>query len=122
MTSYVPSVDGTQIAFDRLGRGPPVIVVSGIFCARQTTQELTEQLAQQFSGINYDRRGRGQSGDTVPYSVEREVEDLGALITEAGGTASVYGHLFGCAACPERSGRRVAHHPANTARAALRAR
>jgi len=95
MTSYVTSADGTQIAFDRFGQGSPVVVVSGIFCDRQTTQELAEQLAQQFSVINYDRRGRGDSGDTAPYAVEREVEDLGALIAEAGGTASVYGHSSG---------------------------
>jgi len=95
MTSHVTSVDGTQIAFDRLGQGPPVVVVSGMFCDRQTTRELAEQLAQRFSVINYDRRGRGESGDTAPYAVEREVEDLGALITEAGGTASVYGHSSG---------------------------
>jgi pimeloyl-ACP methyl ester carboxylesterase len=95
MTSYVTSADGTQIAFDRLGQGPPVVVMSGMFCDRQTTRELAEQLAQQFSVINYDRRGRGDSGDTAPYALEREVEDLGALIAEAGGTASVYGHSSG---------------------------
>ena len=95
MASYVTSADGAQIAFDRFGQGSPVVVVSGIFCDRQTTQELAEQLAQQFSVINYDRRGRGDSGDTAPYAVEREVEDLGALIAEAGGTASVYGHSSG---------------------------
>ena len=95
MTSYVTSVDGTQIAFDRFGDGPPVVVVSGMFCDRQTTQELAERLGQQFTVINYDRRGRGQSSDTAPYAVEREVEDLGALITEVGGTASVYGHSSG---------------------------
>ena len=95
MTTYVTSVDGTRIAFDRLGEGPPVVVVSGIFCDRQTTQGLAEQLAQQFSVINYDRRGRGESGDEAPYAVEREVEDLGALIAEAGGVASVYGHSSG---------------------------
>jgi pimeloyl-ACP methyl ester carboxylesterase len=95
MTSYVTSADGTRIAFDRLGRGSPVVVVSGIFCDRQTTRDLAEQLAQQFSVINYDRRGRGDSGDTAPYAVEREVEDLDALIAEAGGTASVYGHSSG---------------------------
>lgn len=95
MTSFVTSMDGTRIAFDRLGQGPPVVVVSGIFCHRQTTQELAEQLAQNFSVINYDRRGRGESGDTAPYAVEREVEDLEALIAEAGGTASVYGHSSG---------------------------
>jgi pimeloyl-ACP methyl ester carboxylesterase len=95
MTRYVTSADGTRIAFDRLGQGPPVVVVSGMFCDRQTTQQLAEQLAQQFSVINYDRRGRGESGDTAPYAVGREVEDLGALIAEAGGTASVYGHSSG---------------------------
>jgi pimeloyl-ACP methyl ester carboxylesterase len=95
MTSYVTSIDGTQIAFDRIGHGPPVVVVSGIFCDRQRTQSLAEQLAGQLSVINYDRRGRGESGDTAPYAVEREVEDLRALITEAGGAASVYGHSSG---------------------------
>lgn len=95
MTSYVTSADGTRIAFDRLGEGPPVVVLSGIICDRRTTRALAEELAHQFSVINYDRRGRGESGDTTPYAVEREVEDVGALITEAGGTASVYGHSSG---------------------------
>lgn len=95
MTRYVTSVDGTQIAFDRLGQGPLVVVVSGMFCDRQTTRELAERLARQFSVINFDRRGRGDSGDAARYAVEREVEDLGALIAEAGGTASVYGHSSG---------------------------
>ena len=53
---------------------------------------FSAQLAQRFTLINYDRRGRGDSGDTAPYAVEREIEDLGALIAVAGGTASVYGH------------------------------
>ena len=95
MTRYVTSVDGTRIAFDRLGQGPPVIVVSGIFCDRTTTQPLAEQLAQGFSVLNYDRRGRGESTDRAPYAVAREVEDLAALIVEAGGAASVYGHSSG---------------------------
>jgi pimeloyl-ACP methyl ester carboxylesterase len=95
MTDYVTSVDGTRIAFDRFGQGPSVVVVSGMFCDRQTTRKLAERLAQQFTVINYDRRGRGESGDTAPYAVEREVEDLGALIAGAGGTASVYGHSSG---------------------------
>jgi pimeloyl-ACP methyl ester carboxylesterase len=95
MTNYVTSADGTRVAFDRLGEGPAVVVVSGMFCDRQTTRELAEQLAQQFTVINYDRRGRGESGDTKPYAVEREVEDIGALIAEAGGAASVYGHSSG---------------------------
>jgi pimeloyl-ACP methyl ester carboxylesterase len=95
MTSYVTSADGTRIAYDRLGDGPPVVIISGIFCTRQTTQQLTEALAERFSVVNYDRRGRGESGDTPPYAVAREVEDLAALIVEAGGSASVYGHSSG---------------------------
>ena len=95
MTTYVTSRDGTPIAFDRLGQGPPVLVVSGMFCDRDTTKELAGLLGQHFSVINYDRRGRGESGDTAPYAVEREVEDLAALIDEAGGEAAVYGHSSG---------------------------
>lgn len=95
MTSYVSSADGTSIAFDHLGQGSVVVIVSGMFCVRQTTQPLAEQLAQRFAVINYDRRGRGESGDTAPYAVDREVEDLDALIAEVGGTAAVYGHSSG---------------------------
>ena len=95
MTDFAVSNDGTRIAFDRLGEGPPVVLSSGIFCTRTTTQALAEELAQRFSVINYDRRGRGESTDTAPYAVEREIEDLGALIAEAGGAASVYGHSSG---------------------------
>jgi pimeloyl-ACP methyl ester carboxylesterase len=97
MTSFVTSLDGTRIAFDRLGEGPTVVVVSGMFCDRQTTRELAEQLAGAATVINYDRRGRGESGITAPYAVEREVEDLGALLDEAGGTGAVYGHSSGAA-------------------------
>jgi pimeloyl-ACP methyl ester carboxylesterase len=95
MTSYVTSADGTKIAFDQIGEGPSVVVVSGMFCDRRTTQALAERLAQQFSVINYDRRGRGESGDTPPYAVAREVEDVAALIDEVGGSASVYSHSSG---------------------------
>jgi uncharacterized protein YdhG (YjbR/CyaY superfamily) len=95
VVTHVTSADGTRIAFDRLGQGPAVVVVSGMFCDRQTTQGLAEQLAHQFTVINYDRRGRGDSSDTQPYAVDREIEDLDALIAEAGGSASVYGHSSG---------------------------
>ena len=95
MTSYVTSADATPIAFDHLGDGPPLVIVSAMFCDRQTTRELAERLGTRFTVINYDRRGRGDSGDTPPYAVDREVEDLAALIAEAGGTASVYGHTSG---------------------------
>jgi len=93
----VSSPDGTPIAFDRLGDGQPVIVVGGAMCDRALTGPTAKELAKRFTVINYDRRGRGDSGDTAPYAVERELEDLGALIAEAGGRASVYGHSSGAA-------------------------
>jgi pimeloyl-ACP methyl ester carboxylesterase len=67
----------------------------GAMCDRALTGSTAEELAKQFTVLNYDRRGRGDSGDTGPYAVEREIEDIGALIVEAGGTASVYGHSSG---------------------------
>jgi pimeloyl-ACP methyl ester carboxylesterase len=91
----VTSRDGTPIAFDRLGDGPPVIMVCGAMCARALMRPTAEELAKHFTVFNYDRRGRGDSGDTAPYAVEREIEDIGALVIEAGGTASVYGHSSG---------------------------
>lgn len=93
----VESKDGTSIAFERFGEGPPVIIVDGALCDRTANRSAAEELAKDFMVINYDRRGRGDSGDTAPYAPEREVDDLGALITEAGGTASVYGHSSGAA-------------------------
>jgi pimeloyl-ACP methyl ester carboxylesterase len=89
------SADGTVIAFDRYGDGPPVIMTVGAFNTRSQTEPLARALAQQFTALNYDRRGRGDSGDTTPYSVEREIEDLGALIAAAGGSASLFGHSSG---------------------------
>jgi pimeloyl-ACP methyl ester carboxylesterase len=91
----VTSSDGTPIAFERLGDGPPVIMVCGAMCDRALMRPTAEELAKQFTVFNYDRRGRGDSGDTVPYAVEREIEDIGALLVEAGGTAFVYSHSSG---------------------------
>ena len=91
----VTSRDGTPIAFDRLGDGPPVIMVCGAMCDRALMRPTAEELAKHFTVFNYDRRGRGDSADIAPYAVEREIEDIGALIIEAGGTASVYGHSSG---------------------------
>ena len=91
----VTSADGTRIAFDRLGAGPPVVVVGGQLCDRALTRPMAEELASRFTVFNYDRRGRGESEDTAPYAVEREIEDLAALIAEAGGTAAVYAHSSG---------------------------
>lgn len=90
----VQSKDGTAIAFDRYGEGPAVVLVGGAFQHRAIdpgTAHLAELLAERFTVFHYDRRGRGDSGDTAPYAVEREVEDLEALIEEAGGSASVFG-------------------------------
>ncbi len=93
----VTSSDGTRIAFDRLGDGPPVVLVCGQSTDRSSNAPLTTLLAEHFAVFNYDRRGRGDSGDTLPYAVEREVEDIDALISEAGGSASVFGVSSGAA-------------------------
>jgi pimeloyl-ACP methyl ester carboxylesterase len=91
------SNDGTTIAYDVRGQGPPLILVGGAFSYRTYPQtiKLAELLAQRHTVITYDRRGRGDSGDTPPYRVEREIEDLGALIEAAGGTAHVLGQSSG---------------------------
>lgn len=89
------SRDGTTIAFDRLGEGPAVILVGGASTTRLANAELAALLAEQFSVFNYDRRGRGDSGDMAPYAVEREFEDLDAVIGEAGGSASLFGASSG---------------------------
>jgi len=93
-----PSKDGTLIAFDREGQGPAVVLVCGGSTDRMMANApLAAQLAPHFTVFNYDRRGRGDSADTPPYAVEREVEDLDAIIREAGGSASVYGTSSGAA-------------------------
>ena len=89
------SADGTTIAFDRYGGGPPIIMTAGAFNTRSTTEPLGRALQQRFTVLNYDRRGRGDSGDTTPYAVDREIEDLGALIAAAGGAAAVFGYSSG---------------------------
>jgi pimeloyl-ACP methyl ester carboxylesterase len=91
----VTSRDGTKIALDILGEGPPVIFVGGALAGRSAGAPLTAALARNFTVLNYDRRGRGDSGDTQPYAVDREVEDIAALIAEAGGTAHLIGGSSG---------------------------
>jgi pimeloyl-ACP methyl ester carboxylesterase len=96
--NQVISKDGTGIAFDRLGEGPALILVGGAFQHRAIdprTAQLAALLAQHFTAFHYDRRGRGDSSDTQPYTVEREVEDLDVLIKEAGGSAFVFGMSSG---------------------------
>jgi pimeloyl-ACP methyl ester carboxylesterase len=89
--SMVTSRDGTAIAFDRAGQGPAVILVGGGLADRMENAPLAPELARTFTVYNHGRRGRGESRDTPPYALDREIEDLDALIAEAGGSA----HLFG---------------------------
>jgi pimeloyl-ACP methyl ester carboxylesterase len=93
----VTSADGTLIAFDQLGFGPPLVLVAGASCDRAVDARLAEELGRHFTVLNYDRRGRGDSTDTLPYAVEREVEDLGVLLDAAGGNATVVGLSSGAA-------------------------
>ncbi|WP_188195507.1 alpha/beta fold hydrolase [Nonomuraea sp. SYSU D8015] len=86
----VTSKDGTSIAYDRQGRGPAVVLVGGGLDDGSENAPLAAELAGRCTVYNYARRGRGGSGDTPPYAVEREIEDLAALIAEAGGSAHVY--------------------------------
>lgn len=79
-TDEVRSADGTTIAYETAGDGPPIILVGGAFNDRSTTRPLATELAADFSVYGYDRRGRGGSGDTAPYAVQREIEDVAALI------------------------------------------
>lgn len=105
MTETVTSADGTAIAYDRQGDGPALIIVGGALNTRQSPGELLGLLASRFTVIAYDRRGRGDSGDTQPYAIEREVEDLAALIEAAGGSAFVYGHSSGAILALEAASR-----------------
>jgi pimeloyl-ACP methyl ester carboxylesterase len=91
----VASQDGTTIAFDRAGDGPPLILVNAGPTDRNVNAALAGLLAAQFTVLNYDRRGRGDSGDTAPYAVDREYEDLDAVIDAGGGSACVFGNSGG---------------------------
>ncbi|WP_167043666.1 alpha/beta hydrolase [Salinibacterium sp. ZJ454] len=95
MTQTVHSPDGTYIAYDRSGDGPPLIIIGGAFNTRHTAAALTPLLEPHFSVFQYDRRGRGDSTEVGPWTVQREIEDLGLLIEAAGGEAFVYGHSSG---------------------------
>ena len=92
----VTSRDGTSIFYDRLGDGPPVVLVTGGSVDRSSNAGLAAELAGRgFTAYNYDRRGRGPSGDTPPYAIEREIEDIAAVIEVAGGRAHLYGSSSG---------------------------
>jgi pimeloyl-ACP methyl ester carboxylesterase len=91
MDKKILSRDGTPIAYERTGHGPAVILVSGAMSTGGTVAPLAVPLSERFDVLVYDRRGRGASGDTAPYAVAREVEDLAALIEAAGGEACLCG-------------------------------
>ncbi|MEU6645205.1 alpha/beta hydrolase [Saccharomonospora sp. NPDC046836] len=95
----VTSRDGTRIAYEKVGSGEPLVLVDGAMCYRGQgpMRPLAAQLSGDFTVYTYDRRGRGESGDTKPYAPERELEDLQALLEEAGGSAYVFGASSGAA-------------------------
>jgi pimeloyl-ACP methyl ester carboxylesterase len=90
------SQDGTTIAYDKKGQGPVLILVLGALNRRSQGKKLTGLLSDRFTVVSYDRRGRGDSTDALPYTTYKEVEDLEALINEVGGSAYLYGHSSGC--------------------------
>jgi pimeloyl-ACP methyl ester carboxylesterase len=103
----VLSKDGSAIAYESSGQGSPLIIVDGALCQRAMgpSRPLAELLAPHFTVFIYDRRGRGESGDTAPYAVAREVEDIEALVKEAGGVASLYGISSGAVLALEAANR-----------------
>ena len=92
---FLSSNDGTQIAYDQVGSGPQLILVGGALSQRGAWAPMAKLLSPHFTVLSLDRRGRGDSDDTPPYSVEREIEDIVALIDESGGTAFLHGHSSG---------------------------
>src|SRR5215213_9881365 len=108
MAFRVTSNDGTTIAYDRKGSGPAVVLVGGAQDDGAENAPLIPALAEHFTVYNYARRGRGASGFTEPYAVEREIEDLDALIAEAGGSAHLFGASSGGALALEAAAAGVA--------------
>ncbi|WP_410616090.1 alpha/beta fold hydrolase [Amycolatopsis sp. lyj-109] len=101
------SADGTRIAYTRAGSGPALVLVDGALCYRGSSPNdaLAKELATHFTVYTYDRRGRGESGDAGPYEVRREVEDLAAVVKEAGGEAFLFGISSGVALALEAAPR-----------------
>ena len=97
--THVISKDGTRIAYERMGSGPAVVLIDGALCSRAfgPMPKIAALLKDHFTVYLYDRRGRGESGDTQPYSKAREVEDIGALVQAAGGAAFAVGLSSGAA-------------------------
>jgi pimeloyl-ACP methyl ester carboxylesterase len=104
----VRSADGTPIAVDHTGDGPALILVTGALRDRASNGPLAAALASHFTVYNYDRRGRGASGNTAPHSAGKEIEDFAAVLGAAGGAAFVYGHSSGAALTLEAAARGLA--------------
>ena len=104
------STDGTAIAYETCGEGPPLILVDGALCSREMgpSRKIAKALCEHFTVITYDRRGRGESTDTAPYCVEREIEDLAAVIEAAGGSAHVCGFSSGAVLALDAAARGLA--------------
>jgi pimeloyl-ACP methyl ester carboxylesterase len=107
--SELISSDGTTIGVGQTGNGPPLVLVDGALCHRGfgPSADLSAALASEFTVVSYDRRGRGESGDTPPYAPEREIEDLAVVIAAVGGSAFVYGISSGAALAMEAAARGV---------------
>lgn len=103
----IKSEDGTRIAFDRSGSGPPLVIVLGAFCDRSSSKPLAALLAPSYTVYEYDRRGRGDSDNGLPCSVEGEVQDLAAVIAATEERPFVYGHSSGGALALEAAARGV---------------
>lgn len=101
MVQTVQSADGTTIAYEQTGSGAPLVLVGGALNSRWSAAPLVPLLVGDFTVISYDRRGRGDSTDTPPYAVEREIEDLRALADAVGGPVHLYGHSSGAILCLE---------------------
>jgi pimeloyl-ACP methyl ester carboxylesterase len=95
MIQHVKSADGTTLAVESFGDGEPLIILGGALSTRAAVQPYVPFLGGAFTVYGVDRRGRGDSGDTAPYAVEREIEDVAAIVQAAGGSAKVYGHSSG---------------------------
>jgi pimeloyl-ACP methyl ester carboxylesterase len=108
MTETVMSADGTEIAYERTGTGPTVILVGGALSSRQSGAGLAEEMSDHFTVYAYDRRGRGASGDTKPYDVSREVDDIAALAALSDEPPYLYGHSSGGALVLEAANRGLA--------------
>jgi pimeloyl-ACP methyl ester carboxylesterase len=92
----ITSRDGTTIAYDKKGHGPMLFLVLGALNRKGQGKKLTEQLCNDFTVVSYDRRGKGESSDMLPYTTDKEVDDIAALLNELGDEAYIYGHSSGC--------------------------